>query len=135
MRTAALLRVASVITLLFAAGHTMGGLDSWSPPGDTEVLRSMRSFRFDAMGWTRTYWDFYVGFGLYITVLLLLQAVLLWQLASVAKAGSVRVRPLIASFLVVSAACAVVAWKFIVLPPVVFSLVIAACLAAAYRSA
>ena len=42
-----LLRIASGLTLLFAAGHAMGAMDSWSPPGDTDVLRSMRAFEFD----------------------------------------------------------------------------------------
>ena len=32
-----LLRIASVISLLFAAGHTLGGLKKWSPMGDNEV--------------------------------------------------------------------------------------------------
>jgi hypothetical protein len=78
------LRIASVLTVLYAAGHAMGGTESWSPPGETDVLQSMRTFEFDVMGATRTYMHFYLGFGVYITVLLLLQAVLVWQLASVA---------------------------------------------------
>ena len=40
-----LLRVASGLTLLFAAGHAMGAIDSWSPPGDTDVLRSLGPIR------------------------------------------------------------------------------------------
>jgi len=74
MTPSVFLRSASVITLLFAAGHAMGAVDSWSPSGETAVLGAMRSFHFDVMGTTRTYLDFYLGFGLYITVLLLLQA-------------------------------------------------------------
>jgi len=132
MRPSLFLRIASIITLLFSAGHTMGGMESWSPQGDTAVLRTMKSFRFDAMGVSRTYWDFYLGFGLFISVFLLLQAVLLWQLAAIAKADPVRVRPLIASFFLASVACALPAWKFIFAAPVIFSLAITACLGLAF---
>ena len=76
MTTARLLRIASVISLLFAAGHTLGGSDAWSPLGETEVLKSMRSFRFDVFGVSRTYLDFYLGFGFTLSVYLLLQAIL-----------------------------------------------------------
>jgi hypothetical protein len=63
MKAPLLLRVTAVITLLFAVGHTLGGIHSWSPGGETEVLRAMRTFHFDAEGASRTYLDFYRGFG------------------------------------------------------------------------
>jgi hypothetical protein len=80
------LRVAAVIMLLFAAGHTMGGRQAWSPIGETPVLQSMREFRFDAMGTSRSYLEFYLGFGYVISVLQFMQAVLLWQVAGLARA-------------------------------------------------
>jgi hypothetical protein len=43
-----------------------------------------REFRFDAMGTSRSYLEFYLGFGYVISVLQLAQAVLLWQLAGAA---------------------------------------------------
>ena len=44
------------------------------------MLQSMRSIHFNANGFDWTYRDFYVGFGLFVTVLMLLAAVLTWQL-------------------------------------------------------
>jgi hypothetical protein len=126
------LRISSVIALLFAAGHTMGAAESWSPQGDTAVLQSMKSFRFDAMGVTRTYFDFYFGFGLLISVFLLLQAVQLWQLASIAKADPARAMPLAVSLFLASLSCAVLAWKFIFAVPVLFSSAIAVCIGLAF---
>jgi hypothetical protein len=131
MNTSLVLRIASALTLLFALGHSLGGLQSWSPQGDTEVLRAMKSFHFDAMGAMRTYWDFYVGFGLFISVCLLLQAAVLWQLGRLAKENAVRVRPLVGSFVVAYLMSAVLAWRFIFTVPVVFSIAIAACLVTA----
>src|SRR5262245_4580875 len=84
-RATPLLRTASGLTLLFAVGHTMGAAESWSPVGENDVLGSMRTFEFDVSGATRTYWHFYMGFGLYISALLLLQTALLWQLGSLAR--------------------------------------------------
>jgi hypothetical protein len=85
MKPLIVLRITSIITLLFAAGHSLGGLESWSPVGENEVLKAMQSFRFDAEGVSRTYLDFYLGFGFILSVYLFLQAVLLWQLAALAK--------------------------------------------------
>jgi len=116
---------------LFAAGHTMGALDSWSPPGETAVLQSMRTFRFDASGVSRTYWDFYIGFGLYISILLFLNAVVLWQLGATARAEPERARPVVAAFLVASIAGTYVAWRYIFMLPALFSLACAVCLAMA----
>ena len=102
MKPSTVLRITSLVTLIFAAGHSLGGMESWSPMGETEVLKAMKSFRFDAEGMTRTYFDFYLGFGLILSVCLFLQAVLLWQLAALAKTEALRLRPLLVSFFLAS---------------------------------
>jgi hypothetical protein len=135
MKPALLLRIASVLTLFFAVGHTIGGMQSWSPAGETDVLGAMRSYHFDAGGVSRTYMDFYLGLGFTITVYLLLQTVLLWQLATIAKVDSIRIRPMIVSLFVASLACAFLSWKFILAVPAIFCIVIAACLALAFYAA
>jgi hypothetical protein len=135
MTTTLLLRIASVISMLFAAGHTLGGRKAWSPIGESEVLTSMRTVRFEVFGVSRTYLDFYLGFGFTISVYLLLQAVLLWQLAGMAKTVPAAVRPMIASFALASLACGVLSWRFIFPMPVVFSAVLTVCLGLAFRAA
>jgi hypothetical protein len=126
------LRIASGLTVLYAAGHAMGGTESWSPPGETDVLQSMRTFEFDVMGATRTYMHFYLGFGVYITVLLLLQAVLMWQLASLARVDPRRTGPLIATLSVSSLIGTFVVWRFIFAVPALCSLACATSLTIAY---
>jgi hypothetical protein len=132
MKPALLLRITSIITLLFAAGHTLGGRESWSPAGENDVLRAMRLFHFDVEGVSRTYMDFYLGFGFILGVYLLLQAILLWQLATIAKTDPVRIRPLIISFFLASVASSFLSWKLIFAMPAVFFAVIAACLGFAF---
>jgi hypothetical protein len=135
MKPVLLLRIASVISLLFAVLHTLGGADSWSPVGETDVLRAMRAYHFDAGGVSRTYLDFYLGLGFSVGVFLLLQAVLLWQLATIAQVDSIRIRPMVVSFIVASLACAFLSWKFIFVAPAIFSVVIAALLAFTFYAA
>jgi hypothetical protein len=126
------LRISAGIALLFAAGHTLGGLKYWSPMGDNPVLQSMRSVRFDTMGANRSYFDFFMGFGHSLSVLLVMEAVLLWQLATLARSNALSVRPMIAVIALATAACAVIAWRFIFPVPAIFSLVLVLTLSVAY---
>jgi hypothetical protein len=132
MKTALLLRIASGISLLFAVGHTLGASNDWSPMGETEVLNAMRTVRFDVMGVSRTYLDFYQGLGLTVSVFLLLQAIVLWQLAALAKSAPLQARGMVSSFALASLASGIISWKFILPIPAVFSAVLTVCLALAY---
>src|SRR5713101_7699171 len=124
------LRVAAALTLLYCAGHTMGM--PWTPytdPEATSVMEAMKSHSFEAEGFKGTYWDLYFGFGLIISVYLLVQAAVLWQVASLAKTDAIRVRPIVVSFLIAFVMNAALAWKYFFAVPVVMSGVIALCLA------
>jgi hypothetical protein len=135
MTTTLLLRIASVISFVFTAGHTLGGLRKWSPMGDNEVLKAMTAVRFDTMGANRSYLDFFMGFGWSLSIAMLLQTVLLWQLSSLARADRVRVRPMIAVFVLATLASSVIAWRFIFPIPALFSSALVIVLAAAYAMA
>jgi hypothetical protein len=126
------LRIAAVIMALFAAGHTMGGRSAWSPLGETPVLAQMRTFQFDAMGTSRTYLEFYLGFGYVITVLQFMLAVLLWQVSRLARENPGQARPLIATFLVAAVGSTLVTWRYIFLVPTIFSVVYTVAVALAF---
>jgi hypothetical protein len=132
MKAPILLRITAVVTLLFAAGHTLGGIHSWSPGGETEVLGAMRTFHFDAQGASRSYLDFYRGFGFLLSTYMLLQGVLLWQLASFVKVNAKQARPMIAVIFLASVMGAILSWEFIFPLPVAFFSLIAGLLAASY---
>ena len=126
------LRSAAILTLLYCAGHTIGM--PWTPytdPEATSVLEAMKSHSFEEQGFKGTYWDIYFGFGLIITVYLLVQAAVLWQMASLAKTDAVRVRPIVVSFLIAFVINAALAWKYFFAVPVVMAGLIAICLAIA----
>jgi hypothetical protein len=135
MTTTLWLRISSIIALFFAAGHTLGGLSYWSPMGDNPVLRTMRGTHFNTMGATRSYFDFYLGFGYSLSVQGLLLAVLLWQLASLARTNSLGLRPIIAAIAVSVVVSAVIAWHFIFPLPALFSLLLMSSLTVSYALA
>jgi hypothetical protein len=133
MTTTLWLRVAAVISLLFTAGHSLGGRKQWSPMGDNEVLRQMTAVRFDAMGASRSYLDFFMGFGWSIGIAMLLQTILLWQMATLARTNPAAVRPMIGVFVLATAASALIAWRYIFPVPAMFAAVLMVTLAMAYR--
>jgi hypothetical protein len=132
MTTAVLLRISAAISLLFAIGHSLGGLKKWSPMGENEVLKAMETVRFDTMGVNRSYLDFFLGFGWSLSVTMLLQSVLLWQLASLARSDAAQVRPMIAAFALATLAGGAIAWLFIFPVPALFSAALLIVLVAAY---
>ncbi len=126
------LRIAAVLTLLYCAGHTSGM--PWTPYTSSEataVVEAMKTHPFEEQGFKGTYWDLYMGFGLVISVYLLAQAVVLWQLGSLAKTDAVRVRPIVVTFLIAFVINLVLSWKYFFIVPVVLAGLIALCLAAA----
>ena len=122
MTTSILLRIAAVISALFTIGHSMGGLKKWSPMGDNDVLRKMTDVQFDTMGIKRSYLDFFLGFGWSISIAMILQTVLLWQMANVARTNAILVRPMIGIFALEVLVSAIIAWRFLFPIPALFSL-------------
>lgn len=70
--------------MLFAAGHTWGFRQGDPKWGAGSLISSMQSFHFKATGFDRTYWDFFVGFGFFVTVLMVFAAIVAWQLGGLA---------------------------------------------------
>jgi hypothetical protein len=124
-----LYRISSVLLLLFAAGHTFGF--PWSDPKWGVDLGSMQSTHFHIMGFSRTYWDFYVGFGLFVSVFLLLAVVLAWQLGGLPPESLARLRGTGWAFAFCFVAITVLSWKYFFIVPIVFSIVTTLCLTAA----
>ena len=96
----------------------------------------MRSIHFDYQGFSRTYWDFYVGFGLFVTVFLLFAAVLAWQLGGLPAETLALMRGTAWALALCFLAVTILSWRYFFIVPLIFSIVITACLiAAAWLSA
>lgn len=130
------LRIASVLSFLFFAGHTSGY--PWTPvlgPAETALVDAMQKGHFEVLGETRSYWDFYIGFGLGISAMRLMASVLLWQLAGLLKTHALPARALIAPFLLEIAFSTYLAWKHFFAPPLILCLAITVTLVLAFAFA
>ena len=136
MKASLFLRIAAVLTFIHAVLHTIGGVFGKVEPGPASVaVEAMKTNQFLLMGHMRSFWDFYRGLGLAATISLTAEAILFWQLASLAKADARPLRPIMATFLIAYTALAVNSYTYFFLPPVITEILIAACLALAIFTA
>ncbi len=136
MNTARLYKVTAVLLLLFAIGHTVGLLQpkSFGKEGD-EALATMRAVHVHVMGSDHTFWDFYVGFGLLVTVLFVFTGVWAWQLSNLWGSRPEAVKVLALPFFLCQTAVTVLCCTNFFLVPIVFSVLITVCTGlAAYKA-
>ena len=131
MKASLFYRVAAVLLLLFAVGHTLGFRQSDAKWGVDALLASMRSIHFDVQGSNRTYWELFLAAGFSVGVFYLFAAVLAWQLGSLPPATLALLRGTAWAFALCFAAITVVSWRYLFILPIAFSVVITLCLAAA----
>ena len=80
-----LLRMAAIIMLLHAIGHTMGAL-TWKKTPDVSkqaVIEFMTAHKFPFMGVERSMGEYYDGYGFACTLALLLITAILWITSNV----------------------------------------------------
>jgi len=118
------LRTLAGVLGLFAVGHTMGALLPHTPRRAEEaaLLSSMQGYHFRIMGFDRSYWDFYRGFALFVSLSLVILAVLAWQVGSAAKGDSRRALPMIVALWLYCAAQLCLAWQFFFTGPLIASI-------------
>jgi hypothetical protein len=131
MKASLLYRIASVLLLLYAIGHTLGFRQTNPEWGVSSLIDSMRSIRFDAQGFSRTYWDFFTAFGLFFSVFLLFAAVLAWQLGGLSAETFARMRHTAWALAICFALVTALSLKYAFTTPIVFSTMITVCLIAA----
>ena len=136
MKASLFYRIAAVLLLLFAAGHTLGFRQSDPVWGVDALLGSMRSIHFDAQGFSLTYWGIFTAFGLFFSVFLVFAAVLAWLLAGLPAETLARVRSIAWALAISFVAVTALSWRYAFTTPIVFSFLITVCLiAAAWLSA
>lgn len=131
MKAPVFYRIAAVLLLLFAVGHTLGFSQSDPSWGVEALLSSMRSIHFNIQGFNRTYWDFFMAAGFTIGVFYLFAALLAWQLGSLPAETLASMRLTAWAFAVAFAAITVLSWRYLFVIPIAFSILITVCLTAA----
>ncbi len=136
MKPTLFLRIASILTLVHSALHTIGGVFGKPAPGVAAATDAIiRANHFVVFGATRSYWDFLRGMGLAVTIFLTAEGLIFWLLASLAKKHAMELRPILWVFALAYLAFAVNASLYIFAPPAVVEVLIAACLVAAIARA
>ena len=131
MKASLLYRIAAVLLLLFAVGHTLGFRQS-DPTWEVDtLLGSMRSIHFEVQGFNRTYWDLFVAAGFSVGVFYLFAAVLAWQLGSLSAETLAVVRVTAWALALCFVAITVVSCRYLFILPIVSSVLITTCLTAA----
>lgn len=126
------LRIASVLTFIHAVLHTIGGVFGKPDPGPSStVWAAMQAIHFPALGMDRTYFQFYRGLGLGITIALTCDALVFWLLGSLATTTGPKLRPVLWVFAFAYLAIALNSYFYFFLLPVFFELVIVACIVGA----
>jgi len=128
-----LLRAASAVMLLLAIGHALGS--PWTPvqdPGALAVVSAMRDYHFNVMGFERSFFNFYVGFGWMLSAYLFGHAILYWQLASILDLLGHKLSGIVGILTIEAICAAVLAWKFLFWVPVIMTALIALLLATSF---
>ncbi len=136
MKPMIFLRIASILALLAFLGHTFLFV-SYVPthgPEEVALLAAMKSHHFNFGGFTHSYWELYFGYGLFVSISCLVEALLFWQLATVAKIGTTRIRSIVAPFVLGETGYAILMLKYFFLVPIVAHIAIAICLAMAFMT-
>jgi hypothetical protein len=122
MTATLLYRIASVLLVLFAIGHTVGFLKfrPASPEGRA-VLDEMSHVNFQVGSATFTYGRFYTGFGLFATAYLLFSAFLAWCVGSLARTNPTMLGPLAWGFFMLQVASLILSRVYFLWPPTLFS--------------
>lgn len=128
MSPSLLYRIASVLLALFGLAHQFGFRSVDPRWGVDSALGALKAVRFQVQGMTRTYWDFFSGFGFFVTVLLFFAAILAFQLGGLPN-ETLRSLGLVRwGFALSFVAITILTWRYFFLAPLVFSGLVALCL-------
>jgi hypothetical protein len=129
MKAVWLYRIASVLFVLFAAGHTFGFLSFRPPTAEgMAVWDAMNRVHFTDGTATFSYGGFYIGFGLYVTMYMLFSAFLAWHLSRLARRAPEAIGALGWVFFVLQLASLTLSWIYFSGVPALFCAVAAVCL-------
>jgi len=135
MRPSLFYRIAAVVNLLFAIGHTIGFLSFRPKAAEGQAAVKAMAVVFSEDGTRFSYANFYKGFGLNVTLMLLLIAAWSWWLARQAKSSPRATVAPGAALLAYQLGGLVLACLYFPLPAILFSAALAIVFAIAVAGA
>jgi hypothetical protein len=127
------LRIASILALIAALGHTLLFL-TYKPvhgPDEIIVVSDMQTHVFSFGGFLHSYWQLYLGYEIFVTVSCLVECAILWQLSNLVNIAPSQTRAIIGVLFLGEVATSVIMLKFFFLVPIVVHVATALCLALA----
>jgi hypothetical protein len=113
-----LIRLSSILTFLLMVGH-ISAYPWTSTHGlqEIQLVDSMKAIDFEFSGEHSSYWNLYLGWGVWLAVLLLTLAIVLWLLSDLARLAPRRLGAITG---IISASCLVgacISFRFFYIPP------------------
>jgi hypothetical protein len=114
------LRIASVLAFIELVGHTwlILGFVPKHGPDEVAVVTAMKSHQFSFSGFNHTYWDLYFGYCLFVSISLVVESGVLWQLGKLAGSATARIRPIVGFLALGEAGYAVLMYKYFFIIPI-----------------
>lgn len=135
MKSVWLYRIAAVFFVLFASGHTFGFLLFRPETAEGRaVWDAMNRVSFPAAGKSFTYGDFYVAFGLDISLYLAFSAFLAWYLSVLARRAPAAAGTLGWGFVLLQGGGLALSCIYFAAPQITFGAIVLLCLAWATAS-
>ncbi|MEO6548657.1 MAG: hypothetical protein ABIN94_11680 [Ferruginibacter sp.] len=128
----ALIRLSAILFVGVTIGHMSGyPWTSAQNPQESQLVSSMKSVNYIFAGESSSYWNLYFGWGLWVVVLLLTLAIILWLLSGLVRLAPQRIGVITG---IISATClagAYFSFRFFYIPPfIMFSVMFIILLAA-----
>ena len=119
-------RVASYLLILYTVGHTLGAVVAtphFGPESDAVVLM-MKSVHVRSQSADCTWYGFYRGFGIFVSVYFLFSVFIAWRLGGMSEQERPTLMPIAWALFVSHVAGAAVAWIYFFPTPIAFSIAI-----------
>ncbi|MDE3057105.1 MAG: hypothetical protein KGJ59_04000 [Bacteroidota bacterium] len=124
-----LLKIAAGLAFIQYTAHTFLFLRAKPTHGEEEakLINTMRAQQWDFNGFSRSYWDFYFGYGLLAILWGFIEVLFLWRLSALVPAP-ISVFFFLVLLIIANIGHAVLTLRYFFLMPAVFDLLIAAVL-------
>jgi len=124
-------RALAIVLAFFTLGHTVGTRHAiTTAPQEAAVVAAMQGYRVPVMGFERSYWEFYRGFSVSISVLFATLMVIAWQVATLSRRNPRAALPLAVTLLVACIGQATICLIYFFTAPIITSVLSVICAAA-----
>lgn len=126
-------RLAAYVLVLYTLGHTLGAVVATPEFGaeSAQVVGAMKTVHVVAQGADCTWYGFYRGFGIFVSIFFVFSIVMCWHVGGMKLEGRLASLPLTWALAASYAVSVVTAWTYFFAMPILFSTLVTSLLAVA----